>query len=102
MYWLRGEGLGDFVDAAILERFLGVDARIGLTYLDRLVDEGYLDRRDELFVLSERGLQDGAAEFATAFSDLTRPSHGDCSDDCWCHASIEEAEACAAERMANR
>lgn len=26
MYWLRGEGLGEVVDAPLLERFLGVDA----------------------------------------------------------------------------
>ncbi|MEO5839784.1 MAG: hypothetical protein ABIQ73_07645 [Acidimicrobiales bacterium] len=98
MYWLRGEGFGDFVDAPLLERFLGVNAEIGLTYLDRLVDEGYLQRDGEWFVLSESGLEQGAVEFATSFSDLTRPAHGECSDDCWCHASVEEAEACAAER----
>ena len=43
-------------------------------------------------------MQEGAAEFALSFAELTRPSHGECSADCWCHASIEEAEACAAER----
>ena len=102
MYWLRGEGFGDFVDAPLLERFLGVNADIGLTYLDRLVDEGYLQRDGEWFVLSESGLEQGAVEFATSFSDLTRPAHGECSDDCWCHASVEEAEACAAERTGHQ
>ena len=102
MYWLRGEGFGDFVDAPLLERFLGVNAEIGLTYLDRLVDEGYLQRDGEWFVLSESGLEQGAVEFATSFSDLTRPAHGECSDDCWCHASVEEAEACAAERAGHQ
>ena len=102
MYWLRGEGFGDFVDAPLLERFLGVNAEIGLTYLDRLVDEGYLQRDGEWFVLSDSGLEQGAVEFATSFSDLTRPAHGECSDDCWCHASVEEAEACAAERAGHQ
>ena len=102
MYWLRGEGFGDFVDAPLLERFLGVNAEIGLTYLDRLVDEGYVQRDGEWFVLSESGLEQGAVEFATSFSDLTRPAHGECSDDCWCHASVEEAEACAAERAGHQ
>ena len=102
MYWLRGEGFGDFVDAPLLERFLGVNAEIGLTYLDRLVDEGYLQRDGEWFVLSASGLEQGAVEFATSFSDLTRPAHGECSDDCWCHASVEEAEACAAERAGHQ
>ncbi len=101
MYWLRGEGLGDVVDAALLERFLGVDAKVGTGYLDRLVDEGYLDRIGDGFMLSQQGLEEGATEFAMSFAELTRPAHGDCSDDCWCHASVEEAEACAAERRAH-
>jgi hypothetical protein len=98
MYWLRGEGLGDVVDAALLERFLGVDAEVGLSYLERLVDEGYLERVGDRFALSEQGLAEGKVEFALSFADLTKPAHGECSADCWCHASVEEAEACAAER----
>ncbi len=98
MYWLRGEGLGDVVDATLLERFLGVDAAVGVGYLDRLVEEDYLEREHDGFVLSPRGLQEGKTEFALSFADLTRPAHGECSADCWCHASVEEAIACAAER----
>lgn len=101
MYWLRGEGLGDVVDAPLLERFLGVDAEVGTGYLDRLVDEGYLGRVGDGFMLSQQGLEEGATEFAMSFAELTRPAHGDCSEDCWCHASVEEAEACAAERRAH-
>lgn len=98
MYWLRGEGLGDVVDAALLERFLGVDAELGTGYLDRLVDDGYLDRHVGGYSLSESGLAEGRTEFALSFADLTRPAHGECSADCWCHNSVEEAIACAAER----
>jgi hypothetical protein len=102
MYWLRGEGLGDVVDAPVIERFLGVEAAVGVTYLDRLVDEGYVERSGAGYQLSPRGLEEGAVEFATSFSALTRPAHGECSADCWCHVSPEEAEACAAERAAPR
>jgi hypothetical protein len=98
MFWLRGEGFGDLVDAPMIQQFLGVDAAVGVTYLDRLVDEGYLHRDGEWYSLSEQGRQEGAMEFAASFSDLTRPTHGECSDDCWCHNSAEEASACAAER----
>lgn len=98
MYWLRGEGFGDIVDAGTIERFLGVEAHIGVTYLDRLVDEGYLVRDGDWYALSEFGLEQGAREFTEAFADLTRPAHGECSEDCWCHASADEAEACAAQR----
>jgi hypothetical protein len=98
MYWLRGEGFADQVDAQLLERFLGVDAEIGVQYLDRLVEEGYVEAVGGRYSLSETGRREGALEFATAFEELTRPSHGECSDDCWCHNSPEEAEACVAER----
>jgi hypothetical protein len=99
MYWLRGEGLGEVVDAPLLERFLGVDACIGVTYLERLVADGYLERVAGGYVLSPIGLEEGKTEFALSFTDLTRPGHGECSADCWCHASVEEALACAAERI---
>ena len=99
MYWLRGEGLGDVVDAPLMERFLGVGAEIGLGYLTQLVGDGYLERRGDGFVLSEQGLEEGKTEFALSFADLTRPAHGECSPDCWCHVSPEEAAACATERL---
>ncbi len=98
MYWIRGEGLGEVADAALIERFLGVEAAIGESYLDRLVEEGYLEHAVGGYTLSSTGLEEGAVEFAASFSELTKPAHGECSADCWCHASIEEAEACAAER----
>ncbi len=99
MYWLRGEGFGDLVDAGLIERFLGVDAAIGITYLDKLVDEGFLVRDLDFFQLSPFGLERGAMEFAESFADLTKPTHGECSADCWCHASVDEAEACLAARL---
>ncbi|MDQ3734265.1 MAG: hypothetical protein M3400_09765 [Actinomycetota bacterium] len=98
MYWLRGEGLGEVIDGHLLERFLGVEARIGVGYLDKLVEDGYLERVATGYVLSPIGLEEGKTEFALSFTDLTRPGHGECSADCWCHASVEEALACAAER----
>ena len=99
MYWLRGEGLGEVADAQLLERFLGVEADIGVSYLDRLALDGYLELAPGGYVLSEMGLREGKTEFALSFADLTRPAHGECSADCWCHNSVEEAAACAAERV---
>ncbi len=105
IYWLRGEqfGLGEFrdqADAKMLERFLGVDAEIGVLYLDLLVDRGDLERDDDRYRLSEEGVREGALEFAASWSDLTRPTHGECSADCWCHNSPDEAAACQQERAA--
>jgi len=98
MYWLRGEGLGEVVDATLLERFLGVDASVGVGYLDHMVLDGYLEPAPGGYVMSESGLAEGRTEFALSFADLTRPTHGECSADCWCQSSVEEAIACAAER----
>ena len=98
MYWLRGEGFGDLVDPPLIERFLGVDAQVGISYLDRLVVEGYLHCDGDWYTLSEQGLRQGGAEFAIAFDELMRPTHGECSDDCWCHMSADEADACVAHR----
>jgi hypothetical protein len=101
MFWIKGEGFGDRVDPLLLERFLGVEAHIGVQYLDRLVDEGLLmDDGDGLYALTAEGHHLGARVFADEFSDLTRPGHGECGSDCWCHASPEEAEACLDERLA--
>ncbi|MGH9190199.1 MAG: hypothetical protein ACRD0Q_09245 [Acidimicrobiales bacterium] len=83
MYWLRGEGFGDEVDARVIERFLGVDAETGVQYLDLLVEEGFVSHVDEdRYRLSEEGRREGGLEFASSFEDLMRPSHGECGPDC--------------------
>jgi hypothetical protein len=100
MFWIKGEGFGDSVDPRLLERFLGVDAAVGVKYLDRLVEEGLLERTEKGYGLTDDGHRHGARVFADEFAELTRPGHGECGPDCWCHASPEEAEACAEERLA--
>ena len=99
IYWLRGEGYGDLVDAPMLERYLGVGAAVGLSYLDRLVEDGLLARDGTWYALSEQGLVEGEEEYLTAFSDLLKPAHGACSPECWCPMSAEEEKACAAQRV---
>ena len=101
MYWLRGEGYGDLVDVPMLRRYLGVDAKTGLAYLDRLVDDGLVVRDGSWFALSDAGRAEGEEEFLTAFSDLLKPAHGVCSPECWCQTSEEEAAACSAQRERN-
>jgi hypothetical protein len=99
MYWLRGEGFADGgVEPSELGRFLGADADDGIGYLDTLVADGYLEVANGRYQLSETGVKEGGMEFISAFEELTKPTHGDCSPDCWCKTSSEEAAACAAER----
>lgn len=103
VYWLLGEGLGDLVDIALIQRYLGVGAHENLAiYLDRLVEEGSLVRDGDWYALSARGRAEGEVELATAFSDLIHPIAGECDDECWCHMSPSEAEACAGQRGRSR
>ena len=103
VYWLYGEGLGDLVDAPMIQRYLDSDAHEDLaTHLDRLVADGGLVRDGDWYALSTRSLQEGEAQLATAFSDMVHPVRGDCDDVCWCHTSPAEAEACAGQRDRTR
>jgi DNA-binding IclR family transcriptional regulator len=98
MYWMRSEGLGDVPSANELARFLAVPAATLGPYLERFVADGYLEPREGGYTLTERGTELGRRTFAEEFADLTRPAHGECDDDCWCHESPEEAARCLEER----
>jgi len=102
VYWLYGEGLGDVVDIDLIRQYLDVDAHENLSeYLDLLVADGSLVRDGEWYALSARGLADGEAQMATAFTDLIRPVQNECEGECWCHMSEAEAEACTRTRNRN-
>ena len=99
VYWLYGEGLGDLVDMDLIRQYLDVEDDTDLTpYLDLLVKDGSLVREAEWYALSARGLTEGEAQLATAFTDLIHPVVNECDDECWCHTSPAEAEACARAR----
>jgi hypothetical protein len=91
MHWLREEGFGDRVEPALLQRFLGPDADIGLRYLDRLVEDGSIERVGRGYRLSTAGARQGALEFAASFEELTRPTPCRCGRDPWCDTSPDEA-----------
>ncbi len=99
VYWLYGEGLGDLVDLELIRQYLEADPRENLAYyVDLLVQDGSLVRDGEWYALSARSLAEGEAQLATAFTDLIHPVSNDCDDECWCHTSPAEAEACARAR----
>ena len=99
VYWLFGEGLGDVVDMDLIREYLGVEPDQDLsTYVNLLVADGSLVRDGEWFALSARGMAEGEAQLATAFTDLIHPVLNECNDECWCHTSAAEAEACARSR----
>ena len=98
MYWMRSEGLADAPTPNLLARFLLVPDETLTVYLHRFADEGYLERAGEGYRLTAQGLEAGKRTFAEEFADLTRPAHGECDEDCWCHDSPEEAARCLEER----
>jgi hypothetical protein len=102
MYWMRSEGLADASTAAALASFLAVPAGTLAPYLDRFVADGLLSSDEHGYALTEEGAQLGRRGFAEEFADLTRPGHGECDDDCWCHESPEAAAECLAERTGGR
>ena len=98
MYWMRAEGLAQRSSARELATFLAVPAETLGPFLLRFVDEGYLEVEGDRFELTGRGVESGKRSFADEFADLTRPTHGECDADCWCHSSPEEAARCLEER----
>jgi len=98
MYWMRSEGLADAPRAEELARFLAVPAATLGPYLQRFKADGYLEGGPDGWRLSASGLETGKRTFAEEFADLTKPAHGECDDDCWCHDSPEEAARCLEQR----
>ncbi len=98
MYWMRSEGLADSPDVELLARFLAVPSGTLSPYLQRFADEGYLEPLAGGYRLTELGEEAGKRTFAEEFADLTRPTHGECDEDCWCHDSPEEAARCLEDR----
>lgn len=98
MYWMRSEGLAETPSAHDLARFLAVPADTLTFYLERFVAEGHLEHARGGYLLTPGGEELGKRSFADEFADLTRPTHGECDEDCWCHESPEEAARCLEER----
>jgi coproporphyrinogen III oxidase-like Fe-S oxidoreductase len=98
MYWMSAEGLAKRPTESELARFLAVPAQTLAPFLDRFADDGYLQRDGDRFRLTSKGEELGKRSFADEFAELTRPTHGECDEDCWCHSSPEEAARCLEER----
>jgi hypothetical protein len=98
MYWMHAEGLAETPATAELARFLAVPTATLAPYLERFAADGYLEPTDNGWRLTPAGEETGKRTFAEEFADLTRPTHGECDEDCWCHDSPEEAARCLEER----
>ena len=94
MYWMRSEGISERPTVEELSRFMAVDPVAVSAFLERFVADGLLTTDGSTYALSEKGLIDGKRTFADEMADLTKPTHGECDEDCWCHDSPEAAADC--------
>ena len=101
MYWMHSEGISTAPTAVELSRFLAVPERVLTAYLDRFVADDLLEHDRDSYSLSPGGMESGKRTFADEMADLTRPTHGECDADCWCHDSPEAAADCLHERVSH-
>ncbi len=99
MYWMHSEAISTMPTAKELSGFLAVPDSSLIPYLERFVADGLLEGESTSFYwLSKLGMEAGKRTFADEMADLTRPTHGECDADCWCHDSPEAAADCLHER----
>lgn len=98
MYWMHAEGISSTPRATELARFLAVPAETLTPYLDGFAGDGLLVRDGGGYRLTAEGESLGKRTFADEFADMTKPTHGDCDENCWCHDSPEAAASCLEER----
>jgi hypothetical protein len=98
MYWMHSEAISTAPTPKELSRFLAVPENVLVAYLDRFVADDLLEHDGTSYWLSPNGMETGKRTFADEMADLTRPTHGECDDDCWCHDSPEAAAECLHER----
>jgi hypothetical protein len=94
MYWMRAEGLAETPNVRELSTFLAVPPDTLAVYAERFVVDGYLASTDGGYALTTVGEEAGKRGFADEFADVTKPGHGECDADCWCHDSPEAAADC--------
>ena len=94
LFWLRGEGLVEQPSAKDLERWLNLRAKDIEPMLKRLARLGLVEEASEgRYRLTAEGLREGGRRFSDAFSDMTKPGHGECGDpECECYASGDPAD----------
>lgn len=94
MYWMRGEGFGEKVGIADLQRFLEAPDEVMSANLRQLIKNGLvaLDESGK-YELTANGVKEGGRRFADEFEGMLNPGHYECNDpDCDCHSSENGGE----------
>ncbi|MBA2756160.1 MAG: hypothetical protein H0U37_01775 [Chloroflexi bacterium] len=97
MFWMRGEGLATDADPLELARFLATEPAVIHGQLERLRDDGYVERtpgRLARYLLTDLGASEGARSFRDEFEGFTRAGHGECGPGCWCQDPKHSLDAC--------
>ena len=97
MFWMRSEGLAKDADPLELARFLAAEPAVIHAQLERLREDGYVDRtpgRLARYLLSDLGASEGARSFRDEFEGFTRAGHGECGPGCWCQDPKHSLDAC--------
>ena len=94
MYWMRGEGFGEKIVVADLQRFLDATDEVMTANLTQLITNGLvnLDVTGK-YELSASGVKEGGRRFADEFDGMLNPGHYECNDpECDCHSSENGGE----------
>ncbi len=97
MFWMRGEGLATDADPLELARFLAAEPAVIHAQLERLRDDGYVERtpgRLARYLLTDLGASEGARSFRDEFEGFTHAGHGECGPGCWCQDPKHSLDAC--------
>lgn len=91
MFWYRGEGFGERLSPADLQRFLLLREDHLSKHMEQMVEEGYLlrDSRsgENRYFFTEMGEKEARRRFVEEFEGLRKPGHYECNrPDCECHA----------------
>ncbi|MBO0861598.1 MAG: hypothetical protein J2P21_24540 [Chloracidobacterium sp.] len=88
MYWTRGEGFGERITVAALQRFLDAPEAVLSGNLNRLVASGLVTLGEGgEYQLTESGVREGGRRFSDEFEGLLQQGHFECNDpDCDCHS----------------
>ena len=94
LYWMRGEGFGDKVGLADLQRFLDAAPEILASNLTQLSKNGLLDLDEEgKYRLTGVGGKEGGRRFADEFDGMLTQGHYECNDpDCDCPSPDSDGE----------
>lgn len=88
MYWMRGEGFGERINIAQLQKFLDTSEEILAANLSELEKKSFITSDfSDLYELTDTGIKEGGRRFADEFEGMTKQGHYECDDpNCDCQS----------------